>query len=367
MSVALHGNLRDFGIGEVFQLIGQQRKTGVLQVRGAESRVDLHFDEGRIVSASPVGPEEDTALGEMLVRCGLIPRERLAEFERTRPGEPLAEHLAARGVLPCELIRDVEDLLTRETIFDLLRWAEGSFGFVSEPVHHDRPAELLLGAEQVLMDGLRMVDEWRAFVGRIPAETAIFRRTDSLEAYRAARERGDAPSSPAAESILLLVDGRSPVRRVIDLSRLGTFTGMRGLVELQQAGWIEPVAVDESRVADLRAAAGAGLRRWVAAVAPLVLLAGLALWPTLGPNGSPPEVGVPLGRSSLAEVRARLEVARARNLVEAYRLDRGDWPRDLAEVERWAGADALALTHSSPDAYYFARSERGPIVLAPER
>jgi len=32
VSVALHGNLRDFGIGEVFQLIGQQQKTGVLEV-----------------------------------------------------------------------------------------------------------------------------------------------------------------------------------------------------------------------------------------------------------------------------------------------------------------------------------------------
>ena len=35
MAVALRGNLSDFGIGEVFQLIGQQRKTGVLEVDGA--------------------------------------------------------------------------------------------------------------------------------------------------------------------------------------------------------------------------------------------------------------------------------------------------------------------------------------------
>ncbi len=33
MAVALRGNLQDFGIAEVFQLIGQQRKTGMLKFR----------------------------------------------------------------------------------------------------------------------------------------------------------------------------------------------------------------------------------------------------------------------------------------------------------------------------------------------
>ena len=55
MTVALHGNLRDFGIGEVFQLIGQQRKTGVLEVRGQQGEVELRFDAGGVVSAAPIG------------------------------------------------------------------------------------------------------------------------------------------------------------------------------------------------------------------------------------------------------------------------------------------------------------------------
>ncbi|HKK52381.1 MAG TPA: DUF4388 domain-containing protein, partial [Myxococcota bacterium] len=42
-SVALHGNLRDFGIAEVFQLIGQQRKTGTLEVVGEEGAIFLAF------------------------------------------------------------------------------------------------------------------------------------------------------------------------------------------------------------------------------------------------------------------------------------------------------------------------------------
>jgi hypothetical protein len=70
--------LRDFGMGEVFQLIGQQRKTGVLEVRGEKGEVTLRFDTGGVVSASPVGASADEALIEMTVRCGLVPRDRLA-------------------------------------------------------------------------------------------------------------------------------------------------------------------------------------------------------------------------------------------------------------------------------------------------
>ena len=44
MSTALNGNLKDFGIAEVFQLIGQQRKTGILEISGEEERIRIAFD-----------------------------------------------------------------------------------------------------------------------------------------------------------------------------------------------------------------------------------------------------------------------------------------------------------------------------------
>ena len=80
MSVALRGNLKDFGIAEVFQLIGQQRKTGLLEITGTGQAFRLAFDAGSVVWASPAGPWEHAPLGERLVRCGLMTRERLAEL-----------------------------------------------------------------------------------------------------------------------------------------------------------------------------------------------------------------------------------------------------------------------------------------------
>ena len=78
------------------------------------------------------------------------------------------------------------------------------------------------------MDGLRMVDEWHAFAGEMPDEqTVVFRRRGSLEEYRHSSAGTAAVAPIEAERVLMLVDGRATVRRVIDLSRLGSFEAMR--------------------------------------------------------------------------------------------------------------------------------------------
>jgi hypothetical protein len=68
------------------------------------------------------------------------------------------------------------------------------------------------------MDGLRMVDEWQAFNGEVPAETVVFRRRGSIEEYRHSPACRATPSPIEAERVFLLVDGRASVRRVIDLA-----------------------------------------------------------------------------------------------------------------------------------------------------
>ncbi|MEB2345591.1 MAG: DUF4388 domain-containing protein [Deltaproteobacteria bacterium] len=365
MSIALHGNLRDFGIGEVFQLIGQQRKTGVLQVRGSLGEVELRFDDGRVVSASPVGAYEDEALGDMAVRCGALPGERHAAAERARSGagDALRRHLVDAGLAPAAL-DEVEDLLTRETLFALLRWDDGSFRFSAQPIPHDRPREALIAAEQVLMDGLRMVDEWSALLGELPAETLVFRRRGSLEEYRRSPAGRSSPWPAEAEQLFLLVDGRAPVRRVIDLSRLGTFAGMRIFVELERSGWIEPLRDEAAGGAREHRPAG---RAWLGAVrvapfALLVLLAAVAL------AGRTPAVpGVAIAHDPLAAASASWEAERVRHLALAAGLARGRPPASLAELPAWPDGDGTALTAEEAAAYHVAHRDGGILVLAPER
>jgi len=373
MSVALRGNLKDFGIAEVFQLIGQQRKTGVLELSDRREKIQLLFDEGKVVLAAPAGSRPHEALGEMLVRCGRLPRERLERAVREcgRAAQTLPQLVVSRGLVDEESLARIDDLLTRETIFRVLRWENGSFDFSArERVEHGRPRDSLLGAEQILMDGLRMVDEWQSFADRVPSEGLIFQRTGRFDDYRGAR--GDLPRGQleVAERVFRLVDGRLAVRRIIDLSLLGTFDATRVLADLRGVGVIEPLDSDgvrrlqrqRRRIVLPRDSA----RGWVAALLPLVMLLGLVLSSFRPAPATTEFAGFPIERPGLEFMRDAHRARAAQHAVDAFRYLEGRWPVDLAEVEeRGLLPPALASQEARP--YYYVVRDGDALLLAAER
>ena len=370
MSVGLHGNLRDFGIAEVFQLIGQQRKTGVLELSRGDESVQFLFDRGAVVSAAPVGARPHAALGEMLVRCGQLTRERVDElYQECDAGAQVLPRLAvAREWITQSEICEIEDLLTRETFFAVLRWTDGSFRFGARDVEHPRRFGDLLGAEQILMDGLRMMDEWQSFSELVPSEDLVFRRSGGLEAYRSRLESDSGPLRSQAERVFALVDGRLAVRRIIDLSRLGTFDATRILAGLSAAGAIEPVG--EAGAPRRRHAATRSLgfsRRqvwgWLGGLLPLSLLM-LVAFASMNRIQPAASEGFAIRRDALATARAAYAARRVRHALEDHRLAAGRYPRDLSEL-RALPPGALASPGGRP--YYYAPRDAGAVLLAPER
>lgn len=373
MAVALHGNLKDFGIAEVFQLIGQQRKTGLLEISGDDQRVQLAFDAGSVVWAAPVGSSEFGVLGERLVRCGLITRAMLEEMvrESESSARPLPALLVANAAVAESDLDEISELLSRETIFEVMRWTGGSFHFTSQTIHHQVSPDKLLGAEQILMDGLRMLDEWQTFQELVPSEDCVFRRAGRLDVYRQ-QVKADGRYDPEQfDRIYQLVDGRLTARRIIDLSRLGTFEATRVLAELHQARLIEPL--DRRSTRKLKRGqrrsipVGKYVRMGVAAAIPLSLL---ALVVFLGlerqPLGAEVE-GSPIARWPLQEARERFERQRLQNTLEARRFVTGAWPDDLSSPGALAPVDELKMARDPARPYYYARHGTGILLLAPKR
>lgn len=373
MGSALHGNLKDFGIAEVFQLIGQQRKTGLLAIEGPDAKVELAFDQGAVVWASPVGDSEFAVLGDRLVRCGLVTKVRLQELmkESAASARSLPTLLVSSGAVAQSDLDEINQLLSRETIFAVMRWTGGSFHFDAQPVHHNTEPEHLLAAEQILMDGLRMLDEWRAFQGLVPDEDIVFEPVGQLEVYRQ-QVSGDARGrSEDAERIFQLVDGRLPVRRIIDLSRLGTFEATRILADLHGANMIRPAAAVAKKRAMQPEQVGPPLMERVkfalSTVVPLVLLAGL-VWVGLAGRGAPTRLeGHSVPSSPLADIRQDFELRRMRHALETRRMITGHWPETLDSSPEGGAAGVFALTESETAPYYYRRRDGGLLLLAPTR
>lgn len=370
MSVALHGSLRDFGIAEVFQLIGQQRKTGTLEVTDANSSIFLAFDAGRVVRGGVSSARsEREPLGHQLVRAGYLTREQLENLEREseRSARPISDLLLAAGLIEPGTLAEVQHLLTRETVFDVMRRKAGDFHFTAESIHHDTPPEKLLGAEQILMDGLRMLDEWQTFSDIIPTEDMVLRRVGNLESARALT-KGDDGRLGHAERVLQLVDGRLSVRRIIDLSRIGTFEATRALAELRQGGLIDEAAPAQRRHSESSAPRTpilTILRAALATALPFVLLGGVGVYALerSGETGGLPGSAIP--EPLMGDLGLRYETQLVRNLVETRFFETGRYPRNLSEIAGDLDEQGHSISVAELEDYYYAVRGDEVVLLAP--
>ena len=391
MSVALRGNLRDFGIAEVFQLIGQQRKTGLLDVTQGKQTLRLAFDAGCVVWGRPVGTTDDGELGERFVRCGLITQDRLAELRTESEGSarPVSALAIDAGDVSAPDAVQIEQLITNETIFVVLRWSEGSFDFSAQPVRHAKSPETLLAAEQILMDGLRMVDEWQTFAQLVRDGDTIFERNGlrSVSTSFAFAEAKESRSRrlPAIEKVFAA--GRRAAHRARGSSTShgsGSSTPLASLAELHQHGRDRPARQTTGR-SRLRKSSPVACSRvdrarrswWIAAAVPsrcCPVAVSLLVDRTPALRQGPPVF--PIVRTPAARIReaglreaARTERARKRNICSLAHgpkfwenLAPGRLIRDMSGL---TGSDAL--TAAGGDAYYYARRGNGIVLLAPER
>jgi choline dehydrogenase-like flavoprotein len=102
--MALEGELKDFNILEVIQLLGQQGKTGVLRVWGLGKQggeAEIFFFDGKITHATSTERAKGDLLGERLAKTSVISRSDLQTALRTqkKTGRFLGEVVVDAGMV----------------------------------------------------------------------------------------------------------------------------------------------------------------------------------------------------------------------------------------------------------------------------
>ena len=131
--MALRGNLKDFSLPDVFQLVTFSRKTGVLRIT-REDAVEgtVWFRDGDVFFASSNWHADP--LGQRLVRAQRITPQALKRALELRAQEPedgrrLGQILVDEGYITDKVLEAFVSEQIQDTIFDLMRWDEGEFDF----------------------------------------------------------------------------------------------------------------------------------------------------------------------------------------------------------------------------------------------
>jgi hypothetical protein len=264
--MALEGTLRDFSLADIFQLIGLQRKTGVLTLRSKDDTVTVTFLDGKVVGADSLNRRLENRLGTVLIRTGYLTQDQLnraLEIQKETL-QRLGFILTHYGIISAESLREAIQLQIMQIVYRLFRWKDGDYHFSQETtIEYDRDNVTPITAESILMEGARMIDEWPIIEKRIRSYDMVFRKklTDQeivvvgaeeadeidFDASPAKKRRGGGGAgdkiriSQEEKSIYDLADGTMTVADIVEGSRLSEFDTNKALYELLTRDLIEEV------------------------------------------------------------------------------------------------------------------------------
>ncbi len=262
--MALEGTLRDFSLADIFQLIGLQRKTGVLTLRSKEDTVTVTFLDGKVVGADSLDRRLENRLGSVLIRTGYLTQDQLnraLEIQKETL-QRLGFILTHYGIISAESLKEAIQLQITQIVFRLFRWHDGDYHFSQETtIEYDRDNVTPISAESILMEGARMIDEWPIIEKRIRSYDMVFRKklTDQeivvvgaddadeidFDGTAARRRKGSLADTiritQEEKSIYVMVDGTMTVGEIVEVSRLPEFDTNKALYELLTRDLIEEV------------------------------------------------------------------------------------------------------------------------------
>ncbi len=229
--MALSGSMRDFGISEILQLIGHQKKSGTLMVRDKNRNVEILFEQGNIMNSKHEPLNENFDLETILVRSGAVEKSKmdLAKTEQSHNLKPLEQVLLDSSAIDLKTLKEIIVISNLEKIYDLFLWKDGDYSFEQGAVNYNQNWTTPIASEQVLMDGYRVKDEWPLIKSVVP--------DTKLPVSKVAGEFGpDDKLNAEQKKIYSLINGARTADDIVFMSLAGRFEALKTLVSLIENG-----------------------------------------------------------------------------------------------------------------------------------
>jgi len=372
--MALQGDLRDFSITEIIQLIGQQFKTGVLNVQHGRKKVEIYFVDGMIVHVFSTYRARKDLLGEILVKAQVITQQQLDQALKVQEEtlQYLGEILIDLQWLKKEEVLRVIQNQIYETIYDLFQWGEGNFRFDLRLVEKYRKIPLALSPENALLNVLRMLDEWSEIERKISSPYIVFEKIppeEMGEQYDIGRlgEINGEKMSAEAEVVHGLVDGERTVQEMVDRSLLGKFQVYDSIVKLEEGGIVRRVGIERPSFRDLvswKAFRNISLFLRFGVLFVIIFLLIISFKPFLkdvvfNSRIEKPEVNLP---RTYSDSLHRTKILKA---LEIYLLESGEYPEDLQQLVSSGILADWDLLSEDGRPYRYQVEGKGRISLSP--
>lgn len=323
--MALQGNLRDFSVSEILQLLGTQKKTGCLVLKREADNAVIYVSEGRVVSARDPGMRNDDPLFVFLKDIHRLPEEQyrgLSTIHR-ETGRDLEDLLLNGRYMEQDELAGYVERQILDTLLRVSSWEDGTYRF--DPAVAWKADRLVrLSTEGVLIEAARRVDERKRFA-------QLFADPHQVLAVRDLPDP-DEPLSDEERELFGIIDGKHSLAEVTAAAPLTEYETQEALHRMIEAGWVEA----SGRRDPGRAAAEASprpapmprravARELLGTATALLVVAGLVM------GGHLVRRATPASRSA-SDVFVAAQMRDLRKVLDLYQRENGRYPERLEQL-----------------------------------
>jgi len=232
--MALRGNLRDFTITQLLNLINLAQKTGTLIVDGPSEQAHVSFRDGKLAYAH-IG-KEDSGLAAVLHKGNKLNANQYRTISE-RAGNISDKELGLL-LINAGYVSQEDILLNLQTYFtDVIRrlftWVEGFFRFENEVVAPEDRINVRLDLENLIIEGSRQLREWEQLQDEIPSLDLALKFT--------ARPMTNLNLSVEEWRVVKFIDPKNSMKQIAAATKLNDVEIRRIVYGLIQAGLVEMI------------------------------------------------------------------------------------------------------------------------------
>jgi hypothetical protein len=243
--MALKGNLRDFSITQLLNLVNLAKKTGVLVVEGPGETARVTFREGKLAYAQ-IG-QEDHSLAAILQRSSKISGNQY-RLLKTRASQMSDKELGlllinAGYVSQSDILASLQQYFSG-IVRRLFTWAEGFFHFEPNMAPPSDKIPVKIDLENLIIEGTRQLKEWEHLQEEIPSLDMTLKFTD-----RPGTNIRKVNLSVDEWKVVSYVNPKNSIRQIARATRMSDLEVRRVIYGLLQAGLVEMIRSNASPAA----------------------------------------------------------------------------------------------------------------------
>jgi hypothetical protein len=232
--MALKGNLRDFSITQLLNLVNLARKTGKLSLGGHSEEALLFFKDGRLIHAAT--SSGDINLASMLHKVGKLTDDQVrVAVQRGNSsdrviGKFLMEtKMASRG----DIIQGVKDYML-QIVYDLFTWEDGNFIFEQNLLPNKERIVVPLNLDNIILDGSRRILKQKELENELPdLSTIALKITD--------KPLRDVKLTQDDWRVISHIHPRNTVKQIAQNNNMDEFQIRKIVFGMLQAGIVETI------------------------------------------------------------------------------------------------------------------------------